>query len=231
MLTLRIDEVLEATPRARIVRIELNGRPFPYLPGQALRVATHGHERRRPYSIAVAPSDAERTGRLELLVGVDDEGNAGSHLTLKLGTLIDVEGPVGQFTFPAFPEEERFVFIAGGTGIAPLRSMLYHALHVPHRTIGLLYSARTPQDFAYAQELKALADQNLINLKMNVTREVGEEWRGGRGRIGHRDLLPLIHDPATLCFICGPPTLVDQMPRVLRDLGVSDHRTRMERQS
>ena len=50
--------------------------------------------------------------------------------------MVDVEGPLGSFTFPADPEERRFVFIAGGTGIAPLRAMLRHALDIPHREIG-----------------------------------------------------------------------------------------------
>ena len=46
--------------------------------------------------------------------------------------------------FRPAPEERRFLFIAGGTGISPLRAMLHHALTVPHDEIGLLYSARTP---------------------------------------------------------------------------------------
>ena len=41
---------------------------------------------------------------------------------------VSVDGPLGSFTFPDHPRERRFVFIAGGTGIAPLRSMLWHAL-------------------------------------------------------------------------------------------------------
>jgi ferredoxin-NADP reductase len=229
LLTLPISDVLDATPRARIVRLALRGRRFPYVAGQALMIAAHGYEPRRPYSIACAPEDAARDDALELLVGVDADGNPGPHLTLEPDALVDVEGPIGQFTFPEHPAEQRFVFIAGGTGIAPLRSMLRHALEAPHREIGLLYSARTPEDFAYERELKSLAHEGRIELRQTVTRDdTAPTWTGMRGRIGRDDLAPMVHDPATLCFVCGPPALIDEMPKLLDELGIPRHRIRVE---
>src|SRR5439155_4041828 len=131
----------------------------------------------------------------------------GPHLTLAPGELVDIEGPLGAFTFPAAPEEQQFVFIAGGTGIAPLRAMLRHALTIPHRNIGLFYSARTPDEFAYEQELRSLADAGQIELRQTVTRATDTDWTGARGRLTQVALGELIHDPATLCFVCGPPAL------------------------
>jgi ferredoxin-NADP reductase len=227
-LTLTIGDVVTATPRARIVRLDLDHRAFDYAAGQAVLVADRGHDSPKPYSIAVAPEDARRDDRLELLVAVDAEGQAGSHLTLNPGAEVDVEGPVGAFTFPADPVESRFVFIAGGTGIAPLRAMLRHALAIPHRNIGLFYSARTPDEFAYEEELRALADAGLIELRQTVTRAGDTAWEGARGRIGRPELRELIHDPQTLCFICGPQTLVDEMPKLLEELGVPRSRIRIE---
>ena len=191
-------------------------------------IAPRGREPRRPYSIAAAPEDAERDGWLELLVGVEAEGQPSTELTLEPGAVVDIEGPVGRFTFPAQPEEERFVFIAGGTGIAPLRSMLRHALHIPHRQLGLLYSARTPGEFAYEPELRSLASHGVIELRQTITREAPNEWTGTRGRIGRGELAPLIHDPATLCFVCGPQALVDEIPRQLQELGVERRLIRIE---
>jgi ferredoxin-NADP reductase len=228
VLTLPIRNVLPATPRARIVQISLDGERFPFAPGQALLLGTHGQDRRKPYSIASAPEDAQRDGWLELLVGVDGQGRPGPHLTLHPGSRVDVEGPIGRFTFPAQPEEDRFVFVAGGTGIAPLRSMLRHALTVPHRQIGLLYSARTSGEFAYEPELRSLARQGRIELKQTITREPESDWTGLRGRIGRADLAPLIHDRATMCFVCGPPALVQDIPKQLEELGVPRHLIRVE---
>jgi NAD(P)H-flavin reductase len=228
VLTLPIREVLASTPRALIARLDLNGHAFSYAAGQAVAIATHGHEKRRPYSIAAAPEDAQREGYLELLIGVDAEGKPGPHLTLDPGHLIDVEGPLGTFTFPATPDERRFIFIAGGTGIAPLRAMMRHALMLPHRNIGLFYSARTPEEFAYEQELRGLAGAGEIELRQTVTRASDADWTGPRGRLNRDALEELVHDPATLCFVCGPPALVDEMPRILTDLGIPRTRIRVE---
>ena len=228
LLTLRIREVLPATPRARIARLDLHGHAFDYAPGQAVSIASHGQEMRRPYSIAAAPEDARRDGWLELLVGVDAEGAPGPHLTLEPGQLVDVDGPIGSFTFPPAPEERRFVFIAGGTGIAPLRAMMRRALSLPHRNVGLFYSVRTPDEFAYEEELRGLALEGAIELRQTVTRATDTDWTGPRGRLKREALEELVHDPETLCFVCGPPTLVDEMPKILADLGIPRERIKIE---
>ena len=228
MLTLPLREVIASTPRARIARLDLDDHRFEYAPGQAVSIANHGHDRRRPYSIASAPEDTQREGYFELLIGVDADGSAGPHLALDPGTLVDVEGPLGSFTFPPDPEERRFIFIAGGTGIAPLRAMLRHALVVPHRNIGLFYSARTPDEFAFERELRELADAGEIELRQTVTRATDSDWSGPCGRLDRQALAELVHDPATLCFVCGPPALVDEMPKILAELGIPRARVKIE---
>ena len=228
-LTLPIREVLPATPRARVVRLDLGGRPFAYEAGQAVAAGAHRSGVSKPYSIAAAPEEAQRDGWIELLVGVDEQGVAGPHLALEPAELVDVEGPFGTFRFPADPEERRFLFIAGGTGIAPLRAMLHRALALPHREIGLVYSARTPDDFAYGAEWRALAQDGRIDFRQTITRTGGDvAWTGNRGRIGRVELQPLVHDPATLCFVCGPQTLVDDTTRTLQELGVARSRIKIE---
>ena len=228
MLTLPIREVIPATPRARIVRFDLDGHAFDYAPGQAVAIASQGQDKRRPYSIAAAPEDARRDGWLELLVGVNADGAPGPHVALEPGHLVDVDGPLGSFTFPPAPDEKRFVFIAGGTGIAPLRAMMQRALTLPHRNIGLFYSARTPDEFAYEQELRGLARTGEIELRQTVTRASDTDWAGPRGRLNREALEELVHDPATLCFVCGPPALVDEMPKILAELGIPRERIKIE---
>ena len=229
LLTRPVLDISIATPRARILHVDLQGTPFPFMPGQAVWLGTHGQDQRKPYSIASSPEDVARDGRLELLVGVDASGEPGPHLTLAAGTLVDLDGPIGRFTFPDAPEESRFLFIAGGTGIAPLRSMLRHAITMPHEAIGLMYSARLPEEFAYAGELRSMADAGTLELRMTVTRDAGPaDWTGTRGRITRADLEPLVHDGRTLCFVCGPPALVDEMPKLLQSLVVAPERVRIE---
>ncbi len=228
MLTLTVREVLPATPRSRLVRLDLGGQLFSYVAGQAVKAGAHGGPIRKPYSLASAPEDAVEHQCIELLIGLDDTGSAGAHLSLEPGAPIDIEGPLGTFTFPSEPPERRFIFIAGGTGIAPLRAMMRHALTIPHREIGLVYSARTPDDFAFQDELGALANAGRIELLQTVTREAGGAWSGLRGRLGRAELAPLVHGRETLCFVCGPRSLVDGTKALLEELGVPGRRIRVE---
>jgi ferredoxin-NADP reductase len=227
-LTFAIRDVLPSTPRARIVHLDLAGSAFPYLAGQAVVVGAPGGPK-RPYSLASSPDDARREGHIELLVGVDAAGRPGPHLVLEAGRLVEVEGPLGSFTFPRHPDERRFVFIAGGTGIAPLRAMIHEAVVLPHAKIGLFYSARTPDEFAYEAEFQEMARAGRIELRETVTRDVERAWDGPRGRIDRALLAPLVHDPATLCFVCGPPPLVTEMSHLLAELGIDEARIRVEK--
>jgi len=228
LLTLTVREVLPATPRSRLVRLDLGGQLFTYTAGQAVKVGAHGAPLRKPYSLASAPEDAAEHGWIELLIGLDDTGSAGAHLALEPGARTDIEGPLGTFTFPRDPFERRFIFIAGGTGIAPLRAMMHHALAIPHREVGLVYSARTADDFAFQDEFGQLARDGRIELLQTVTREGGAAWNGLRGRIGRAELAPLVHGRETLCFVCGPRTLVDGTRLLLEQLDVPAERIRVE---
>ena len=150
--------MLPATPRARIVRLDLDGQTFRTRPARPCWSRTTGEEQRRPYSIAARRRTRGVMAVLELLVGVNADGTPARISRSKPGELVDVDGPLGIVHVSRAPEERRFVFIAGGTGIAPLRAMMQHALHAAapqHRPAST--ASRTPDEFAYEEELRALA--------------------------------------------------------------------------
>jgi ferredoxin-NADP reductase len=227
-LTLPIRDVVPATPRARIVRLDLGRHVFPYAAGQAVMVAAHGDPQRRPYSISCAPEDAQRDRALELLVGTEPADGLDRRFMPVVGARVDVEGPVGTFTLLDSLEARRFLFVAGGTGIAPLRAMLRHALTRPHDSIGLFYSARTPDEFAYGDELRTLAREGRIALRQTITRSTVAHWADARGRVTREVLAELVHGPETLCFVCGPPALVTEVPGLLEELGIPGSQIRLE---
>jgi NAD(P)H-flavin reductase len=225
-----IRESIAATPRAHIVRLDLQGRSFPYLAGQAAYLQPQGAEKRRPYSIASAPEETTQHGLIEFLVQTGADGSPGLAVDLlHPGTPVALDGPLGSFTFPAHPRERRFVFIAGGTGIAPLRSMLWHTLLAERDgTVALIYSVRSPEEFAYLQEFQQLEDEGRIEFRHTVTRAATEGWQGRLGRIDVRCLDGLIEPGETLCFVCGPPALIGDIKPQLLELGVQDDQIRVE---
>jgi ferredoxin-NADP reductase len=231
VVTVPLLHVAQATPRSRLLVADFRDKPFDFLPGHAVLIGAHGQPTRRPYSIACSPERAFETGRLELLVSLELDGDSSPHpSTLGAGSLVDVEGPLGTFVFPPQPPQQHLLFVAGGTGIAPLRAMLDHALRrYPGHSLSLLYSARLSDDFAFIDELRAHAAAGRVVLHQTVTRDAGPAWAGARGRIGRAHFEAVVHDPAsTLCFVCGPREMVTESVRVLQLLGVAEDAIRTE---
>jgi ferredoxin-NADP reductase len=217
LFSTRLATVERASARALLVELELAGRPFPFDAGQAVWLAIGGS--RKPYSIAASPDDAARRGRIELLIGT---GESEAEASLRPGATAEIEGPIGSFTLAGHRDASALFLAAGGTGIAPLRAMWRERLaRGATPTIDLLYSARTPQDFAFAGELRDLARAGRIRLHETVTRVAGAEWTGRRGR-ADRALLASLGLPASaVCAVCGPESFVASVSEGLRDLGVS----------
>ena len=184
---------------------------------------------RVPYSIASAPHEVEQTGQLEFLMKVESSGRWG-HLFDRIarGQRVAVDGPFGSFAFPARTGSRPLLFIAGGTGIAPVRSMVTYALAREHGPIKLLYSAKASAELAYATELRRLARRDDFDVRLHATREAPEGWRGTRSRIAAIHLEPLLDGPAPLCFVCGPGAMVAEVPAILERLGVPGRNITLE---
>ena len=232
LVTVPIVNIAAVTPRTRLMTVDMAGHALRFLSGQAVMFGAHGQDLRRPYSIACSPERAEETGHLELLIGAEDNGELGEHLAgVAASSLVDVEGPMGTFTFPDNPSERCLLFVAGGTGIAPLHAMIDHSLRrkLPQR-ISLLYSARRSDEFAFIGELREQQAAGRIQLHPTVTRDDSSEWAGSRGRIGRAHFEAVVHEPAaTLCFICGPTPLVSESVSTLEALGVPPQQIHTER--
>jgi len=231
LVTAPLTHVIAVTPRSRLIRLDVRAVAFEFQPGQAVKVGAHGQPERRPYSVACSPEQAADTGRIELLSAVESDGGLGGHLGSAVpGALVDVEGPLGSFTLPPLDRTTRVLPVAGGTGIAPLRSMTDHLLRrQPTIRVSLLYSARRGDEFAFIDELQAHAAEGRLELHQTVTRDQDVSWSGQRGRIGRSHFEAVLHEPAnTLCFVCGPEQLVAESVATLRLLGVPDTQIRIE---
>jgi phenol hydroxylase P5 protein len=223
-LTLPARAIVQSTPRTRIISADLGEREFEFVAGQAVFAGLAESTVRRPYSIACSPSQSRRSRVIELLVQIDDHAAPDPHLErAAVGTLLRIEGPFGTFSLPDGVRTEPLLLIAGGTGIAPLRSMMWNILESqPGRDISVLYSARGPEEFAYGEELAHLQAAGRIVLVRTVTRDTGSDWDGSRGRMNRALIGTMLKTPATQCVICGPAALVADATEILKSHGVAE---------
>jgi ferredoxin-NADP reductase len=225
-----VRDIVRETPRAIVMRLDAADRRLAFSAGQAAMVGLAGRAWRKPYSIASSPEELQEDGALEFLIEVGPDGEARPNLDgVGPGSRVAVQGPVGGFVLPRrLPRE--LLFVAGGTGIAPLRAMIASALARPKPpSIALIYSARTPGEFAFIGELRRLSRTGRIRLCMTVTREADTAWRGRRGRIQQAWVSAFARHRDPLCFVCGPEPFVMGLMGMLREAGVPGGRIRREK--
>jgi ferredoxin-NADP reductase len=229
-ITVPVRHVTNATTRSRLIHLDFSTTGFSFTAGQAVMVGLQDSPLRKPYSIASAPWELEKTGVLQLLAQVDDTGSLDPHLELAApGTLIDLEGPFGTFGLPPEFDTVPLLLVAGGTGIAPLRSILMERLSRPRvPAIAVVYSARSPEEFAYRPELDAMAKAGRITLSLTVSRLDGL-WDGRRGRIDESLLKNALPSIDACGLVCGPPQLVSDAKGLLAKLGVKPERILTEK--
>lgn len=230
MITVPVRQITRATPRIRILNLDLRAVDFAFTAGQAVMLGLAGSPLQKPYSIASAPWEVAKSGVIQVLVQVEDSGGLDPHLELASpGALLDLEGPFGSFGLPA-RAGSPLLFVAGGTGIAPLRSMLFE--HVARPTpypVVLVYSARSVDEFAFRPELTALESAGRIASYFTVTREEPSGWLGRRGRISEALLKEALPSSDSTCLVCGPPQLVHDTRALLTALGVKEEQILIEK--
>ena len=208
-----------------------------YLAGQHVDVrlvAEDGYEARRSYSIASAPGHPE----LELLVERLPGGEVSPFLAdeLRAGETLEIRGPIGgHFTWA--PSDPRpIALIAGGSGIAPLMSIVRHrsAAPDPAAPAVLLYSVRTWSHMAFADELESLAEvDKSFSFVATTTRESARRPGDFERRID-MDMLGAVLAPRgnhreLACFVCGATEFVETAATALVKLGVPAEAVKTER--
>lgn len=154
---------------------------------------------------------------------------------LALGEIIEGEGPSGTFILDEAEKDQKHVFLAGGIGITPFRSIIKYLVDKKLKTpIHLIYSNSVPEEIAFRKELMDWAKKYPnIRVDMTITKpeESKEKWTGLTGRIDEKLLSNLITESLNnfVFWLCGPPAMVDAMEAVLGKLNVPLANVRSEK--
>lgn len=181
----------------------------------------------RTFSLANSPHDK---GLVMIAMRMRETGFKTALMSAALGTKFRVSRPRGSFTLHK-DFARPAVFLAGGIGITPVRSILDWAAQerMPNK-LYLFYSNREAVDAAFLEEFEALAVRNpRFTFVPTITRLTYSAWRHETGRVNREMLsryLTGLNRP--IFYIAGPSGMVTAMTDLLRSLDVSDDDIRTE---
>ncbi|HVB57983.1 MAG TPA: FAD-dependent oxidoreductase [Candidatus Acidoferrales bacterium] len=182
----------------------------------------------RTLSIASAPYEDD------LLVATRLRDSAFKRLimTLPLGTELKFEGPMGSFTLHK-NSAKAAVFLAGGIGITPFRSIVRQAIKekFPHQ-LYLFYCNRRPEDAAFLDELPDLSQSTphfIFVPSMTEMEKSKRKWSAECGFINREMLVKHFCDlNGPIYYVAGPPAMVVAMQQMLIKAGVCEDDIRTE---
>ncbi len=189
-------------------------------PGQFVEVSVFGIGE-APISLASPPSKKET-----FEICVRKLGNVTTKLhSLKVGDRVGVRGPFGNGFDAVSLKGKDLLFVAGGLGLAPLRSLFNYVLdnRKDYGRVFLLYGCKEPKELLFGDELAALASREDVEFKPTVNWcPENEAWTGNIGVI--TTLIPQVDfDPEkTIAILCGPPVMYKYVIADLKAKNVPD---------
>jgi len=202
-----------------IVRIVLKpAKPIEFSPGQYVQLQ-FGPDHVRPYSMAGLTTDAN----FEFHVRVVPGGKVSQYIaqTLKVGDAVRVSGPLGS-AYLRRKHEGPMLCVAGGTGLAPILSIVRGALDAGMTNpIHLYFGVRSARDIYGLDWLQALAARHPA-LKLHVVVTSGDVPEGCRRGVVTEAIEADLRDLADWrAYLCGSPPMVEATTLLARRLGMA----------
>ena len=219
--TSHVGDVTDLTHDVRVIRLELvQPREIHFQAGQfvSFEVPKPGlpFPVTRPYSIASPPSNRDV---IDLLLNLVPGGPGSTFLfSLQSGDPVTFRGPTGTFVLRDYPDR-RLLFVATGTGIAPIRSMLHARLPSP-TPVALVWGLRHEHDIYYQDELARLAEK-FPEFSYTITlSQPSSSWGGAVGRV-QSHLEPHIAGVDDLAvYVCGSKAMITSVTEQIRSRGM-----------
>jgi benzoate/toluate 1,2-dioxygenase reductase subunit len=214
-------------PAPSVARLSLTlerDRHFQFRAGQYVRIKVPGLDEWRSYSMSSTPRDLPR---IEFLIRIIPAGAMSEYLRVaaRAGDRIEIEGPLGAFIL--HPARGLHVFVAGGTGLAPILAMIdsIGPGRGPRPPMLLSFGCASAETFFYRDELE-LRQWWMPQLSVRLSADRVEH--PGAGLITGTPVDALgterFADPEATAYLCGPPPMIEAARRCLADLGIDRNR-------
>ena len=215
--------VEELTPQEKLFRLRLDdGSALAHQPGQFIQVSIPGLTE-APISVASSPT---RGPDFEL--GVRRAGMlTGAMHQLQIGSKIGIRGPFGRpFQLQAL-HGKQLLLIAGGCGLAPLRSLIQYCQDRPEEfsAVQILYGARSPQDLMFKDDLENWQRSDHLSCRYTVDNSPADSCYDGETGLITRLIAADKLLPENCCaVVVGPPPMYRPVIEELRHLGLTEPR-------
>lgn len=225
-----VQTIPEAGGMLTVVMRRTDGAPLAFRSGQYLNIAfpVFGPDAdpvNRSYSLSSAPTEP---WTFAITVKREEGGTVSPwiHENIRPGSVLEVLGPVGAFHLPDYDRRARYLFLAAGSGITPLMSMIRTIHSLPGRAdVVMLYHGAAPGTFAFSRELEHLAavDSRITVYYSLGDRSVPGTWEGMVGRLTSEMVDTVVPDAnGRKVFACGPEGYIDVAAELLERVGVDE---------
>jgi len=229
---LPLARVVQETPDVKTFKLDLVGQELEYQAGQHLYmdlVVQDPRGSRRPFTISSSPTEP---GFISITTRIGSSPFKQTLNGLKIGERVKIKAPNGDFLLHSDLSRSA-IFLAGGIGITPFRSMIKFATDkmLPVK-ISLLYSNRSYDQITFREEFERLSrlNQNL-NVFHTLSLEQGPDpgWKGLTSWIDQAKIKQSVPDFASSTFyVCGPPGFTVAMSGLLQKISIAGANIRTE---
>jgi ferredoxin-NADP reductase len=213
---------------------DLGGQELKYRPGQILNYELDAlafpDERGKSRHFTISSSPTEK-GIVMFTTRIRGNGFKETLRQAPIGYELTCEAPEGEFVLRRGERRLRHIFIAGGIGVTPYRSILRFSADTnkPLDAV-MLYFNRSSPDIIFRQELENIARQMPSFTLFNVLTEPEAGWKGEQGKPDEEVLRKWFPDPDGLFFwVSGSPGMVGACRELLGVIGVKDQNIRIDR--
>ena len=221
MFTARLQRSILLSPQTKHLEFAIDGLDeFRFVPGQFVSIKQprpDGKEHTRAYSIASPPRP---NATFDLCLNRVDDGFLSNWLCdLEPGASVQFHGPHGLFTLRE-PRRDA-IFIATGTGIAPIRGMIHWLFEKPERNRGheywLVFGTRYEHSLYYREEFELVERRNPNFHYVPTLSRCGERWQGCRGYVQDHVRQIVAERKGMQAYICGLHQMVNANREMLKN--------------